>query len=324
MRKILITGATGQIGSELTPALQRKYGNDNVIASGRKTRPNPAMLAAGPFEFVDVRNFQALDKIVRKYQIDTIFHLASILSAVGESRPQHAWDVNMNGLYNVLEISRLHGCAFFFPSSIGSFGPSTPPDNTPQETIQRPRTIYGISKLSGELLCDYYHIRFGVNTRGLRFPGLISHETLPGGGTTDYAVEIFYAALRDKKYCCFLRRDTFLDMMYLEDAIRAAIEIMEAEPAQLIHRNAYNVTAMSFAPEILAAEIKKMIPDFTMSYEVDPVRQAIADSWPNKMDDSAARLEWGWRPQYDLPAMSRDMIAKLSRKMEDLHGTDET
>jgi len=316
MKKILITGAAGQIGSELTVALRRRYGDDNVIGCGHKTRPESQLLESGPFAYFDIRDFSALVNIVKKYNVDTIFHLAGILSAVAEKNPQMAWDINMTGLTHVLEVARTCGCAVFFPSSIGSFGPSTPPDNTPQLTIQRPQSMYGITKVTGELLCDYYFKKFGVDTRGLRFPGLISYETKPGGGTTDYAVEIFYAAVKHKKYCCFLKKGTRLDMMYMKDGLRAAITLMEADPARLITRNCFNVTAMSFGPEDLFAEIKKNIPDFTMTYDVDPLRQAIADSWPNEMDDSEARKQWGWQPEYDLPSMTREMINKLTRRMQ--------
>jgi nucleoside-diphosphate-sugar epimerase len=312
MKKILITGAAGQIGSELTDALRHRYGDGNVTACGHKTKPAAKLLDAGPFAYLDIRDFSALMTIVKKYQVDTIFHLAGILSAAAEKNPQLAWDINMTGLSNVLEAARICRCAVFFPSSIGAFGPSTPPDNTPQLTIQRPQSMYGITKVTGELLCDYYFQKFGVDTRGLRFPGLISYETMPGGGTTDYAVEIFYAAVKHKKYCCFLGKGTRLDMMYMKDALRAAITLMEADPARLTTRNGFNVTAMSLAPEDILAEIKKTIPDFTMTYEVDLLRQAIADSWPNKMDDSEARKQWGWQPEYDLATMTREMLSKLS------------
>jgi nucleoside-diphosphate-sugar epimerase len=253
--------------------------------------------------------------MVEKYKVDTIYHLAAILSAVAEEKPQLAWDVNMTGLYNVLEVARTYQCAVFTPSSIGAFGTSTPRDNTPQDTIQRPTTMYGVTKVAGELLCDYYHKRFGVDTRGVRFPGLISYKTLPGGGTTDYAVEIYYEAVRHKKYTCYLKKGTYLDMMYMPDAINAAVALMEANPDRLKHRNAFNVTAMSVAPENIENEIKKVFPEFVMEFEMDPVRQAIADSWPNKMDDHAAREEWGWHPKYDLASMTRDMIEKLSQKL---------
>lgn len=316
MKKILVTGSVGQIGSELTMELRKRYGNDNVVAGGRKTKPSEKLLNSGPFEVVDCTDMDTLRKVVKKHDIDTIYHLAAILSAVAEAKPQLAWDVNINGLYNVLEVAQENECVVFTPSSIGAFGLSTPLDDTPQDTIQRPNTMYGVTKVAGELLCDYYHKRFGVDTRGVRYPGIISNETLPGGGTTDYAVEIYYEAIKNKKYTCNLGAGTFLDMMYMPDAIKAAIDLMEADPGKLKHRNAFNVTAMSFDPEIIAAEIKKIIPEFTMDYKVDPVKQAIADSWPNNMDDSAAKEEWGWEPEYTLPEMTKDMIEVLSKKLK--------
>ncbi len=314
MKRLLVTGATGQIGSELVPELRKRYGPDNVIAAVHKTQPDRELLEGGPFLSLDVRDADSAEKVIKEYRIDTIYHLAALLSAAAERDPGLAWDVNMNGIRNILEAARKFNLSVFFPSSIGAFGPSTPADNTPQDTIQRPTTIYGITKLAGELLCDYYFRRYGVDTRGLRFPGLISYKTLPRGGTTDYAVEIFYAAVREKRYECFLKQGTRLDMMYMPDAIRAAIEIMEADAERLIHRNAFNITAMSLAPEDIYAEIKKHIPDFIMTYRVDPMRQAIADSWPHHMDDSAARREWGWRPEYNLATMTREMIKRLSGK----------
>jgi nucleoside-diphosphate-sugar epimerase len=222
----------------------------------------------------------------------------------------------MVGLYHVLEIARQYRCAVFFPSSIGAFGPTTPRDRTPQDTVQRPNTMYGVTKVSGELLCDYYALRFGVDVRGLRLPGLISYAAPPGGGTTDYAVEIFYQAIRYRHYTCFLRPDTALDMMYMPDAIRAILELMAADPARLTHRNAFNISAMNFTPERLAAEIRKHVPEFSIDYEVDPVRQAIAESWPRSVDDSVARAEWGWSPRYDIAAMTRDMLAKLGERLK--------
>ena len=314
MRRILVTGAAGQIGSELVPALRARYGEDAVVASDIR-QPTGPVAEGGPFEILDCRDGAALARIAARYRIDTIYHLAAILSATAERDPHKAYDINMNGLYAVLEVARERGCAVFTPSSIAAFGPSTPPDPTPQDTIQRPTTMYGVTKVAGELLCDYYHLRFGVDTRGLRYPGLISYVAPPGGGTTDYAVEIFYHALEHGRYTCFLGPDTRLDMMYMPDAIRAAIELMEADPARLRHRNAFNVTAMQFTPATLADAIARRIPGFEIEYDVDPVRQAIADSWPRRLDDSAAREEWGWQPAYDLEAMTDDMLAQLSKKL---------
>ncbi|MGC9470947.1 MAG: L-threonine 3-dehydrogenase [Bacteroidales bacterium] len=316
MKNILVTGSVGQIGSELTLELRKRYGNDHVVAGIRKTLPEGELKESGPYEVADATDPEQITAVVKKYKIDTIFHLAAILSAVAEKYPQRGWDVGVNGLYHVLEIAREYNCALFFPSSIGAFGPATPLDNTPQDTIQRPNTMYGVTKVTGELLCDYYYKRFGVDTRGLRYPGIISNVTLPGGGTTDYAVEIFYDAVKYGKYVCPLSKGTFLDMMYMPDAIEAAIQLMEADPSRLKHRNAFNVTAMSFDPEILASAIKQHIPEFEMSYDVDPAKQAIADSWPNSMDDSAAREEWGWNPRYDLESMTADMIEKIRIKYE--------
>ena len=315
MKRILITGALGQIGSELDSFLRKRYGNENVIASDIKSVTKEMISQGSTFEHIDCLDAQRIYSVIKKYKIDTIFHLAAVLSATGEKNPQLAWKVNINGLYNVLEIAREYKCAVFTPSSIAAFGPSTPKDNTPQETIQRPNTVYGLTKVTGELLCDYYYAKYGVDTRGVRFPGIISYVALPGGGTTDYAVEIFYEALKNKKYTCFLNKDTYLDMMYMPDGLKAAVNLMETDPSRLKHRNAYNVTAESFDPEQLAREIKKYIPDFEMNYDVDPMRQAIANSWPNRLDDSAAREDWGWSPDYDLEAMTKDMIEKLKIKL---------
>lgn len=316
MGKVLVTGAVGQIGSELTPALRKQCGGDNVVAAGHETEPSTELRNAGPFEIVDCTSIEAIAQAVTKHDVSTIYHLAAKLSAVAEENPVLAWDVNMNGLYNVLEVAREYKCAVFTPSSIGAFGPGTPLDNTPQDTIQRPNTMYGVTKVAGELLCDYYYKRFGVDTRGVRYPGIISNVTLPGGGTTDYAVEIYYKAISGQSYTCNLKPETFLDMMYMPDALKAAIEVMEAHPDRLKHRNAYNVAAMSFNPEMISAEIRKHIPEFTMDYKIDPVKQQIADSWPNYMDDSCAREEWGWAPDYDLAAMTVDMLEILRKKLK--------
>ncbi len=316
MRKILVTGALGQIGSELTTKLREVYGVDNVIASGRRVKEgHEKLIESGPFEIVNIQEEKQITDIVKKYNINTIINLAALLSAVGEKDPEKCWDVNMNGLYNVLEVGRKENCMIFTPSSIAAFGPSTPPDNTPQDTIQRPTTMYGVTKVAGEILCDYYYKKFGVDTRGVRFPGLISYETLPGGGTTDYAVHIYYDALKNGEYTSFIGKGTQMDMMYMPDAIDAIIDLMEADPSKLIHRNAFNVTAMSFTPEDLEASIKKVIPEFKLYYDVDPERQAIADTWPNSLDDTAAREEWGWDPKYDIDAMTNDMLEKLKIKL---------
>ncbi len=314
--KILVTGSLGQVGSELVPALRRLYGSDQVVASDVRMMSREQLLRTeGPFEFLDCTNARQIQEMVRRYEIGTIFHLVALLSATGESRPQVAWDVNMGSLYGVLEVARQNRCAVFFPSSIGAFGPGTPRDHTPQDTLQRPTTMYGVTKVAGELLCDYYFDRFGVDARGVRFPGIISHGAPPGGGTTDYAVEIFYEAIRHKHYTCFLKPDTRLDMMFMPDAVKATIDVMEADAAKLVHRNAFNVTAMNFTPEELAAEIRKHIPDFVLDYRIDPVRQAIADSWPRSLDDGAARSEWGWQPQFDLSAMVGEMLVNLEKKL---------
>jgi nucleoside-diphosphate-sugar epimerase len=315
-RRVLVTGALGQIGSELTLGLKDRYGADNVIATDIQPDTKKKLSGDVPFALLDVLKIENVEAVVQKYKINTIYHLAALLSAVAERKPRDGWDINMNGLLTVLDAARANKCSLFFPSSIGAFGPSTPHDGTPQDTIQRPESMYGVTKVAGELLCDYYFKRFGVDTRGVRFPGIISNGTLPGGGTTDYAVEIFYSAIKDGKYTCFLKQGTSLDMMYMPDAIKAAIGVMEADPAMLKHRNSFNVTAMHFTPEMLAAEIRKHIKGFTMDYRVDPMRQRIADSWPNYMDDGAAREEWGWMPDFDLAAMTEDMIRVLGAKHE--------
>lgn len=315
MKKILITGALGQIGTELITYLRGLYGNDNVIASNRSKHGDAEVLEGGPFELLDVTNAKGVADVCKKYGVNQIIHLAAILSANAEKNVQLAYDINMNGTYNVLEVAREQGIAVFTPSSIAAFGANTPADNTPQDTIQRPSTMYGVTKVAGELLCDYYFKRYGVDTRGVRFPGIISNGALPGGGTTDYAVHIYYEALKQKKYTSFIGAGTYMDMMYMPDALKSIHDLMEANPDKLVHRNAFNVTAMSFDPEILAAEIKKHIPEFELTYEVDPVRQAIANSWPNSLDDSAARAEWGWNPEYNLASMTKDMLDKLSVKL---------
>lgn len=316
MKRILVTGGTGQIGSELVPALRQKYGSNNVVCGGHRRNPDPELAEGGPYEVVDVANADEYVDVVKKYDINVIYHLPAILSAKAEENPMRAWHVNVTGLINALEIAREYKCSLFVPSSIAAFGPSSPKWKTPQDTIQRPHTMYGVTKVTGELLCDYYFLKYGVDTRGVRYPGLISYKTLPGGGTTDYAVEIFYEALKNKKYTCYLKKDTRMDMMYMPDALKAAIDLMEADPSKLVHRNAFNITAMAFTPEELALEIKKHMPEFEIYYDVDPVKQGIADSWPDMLDDSCARQEWGWNPEYDLPTMVKDMLEKLSKKLE--------
>lgn len=314
MKRILVTGAAGQIGTELVAELRERYGVDAVLATD--IRPVPASLRGEPYHELDCTNGPALDALVAEHHPDTIFHLAALLSATAEAQPQRAYHVNMSTLFNVLETARQHGCAVFTPSSIGAFGPTTPPDPAPQDTIQRPTTMYGVTKVAGELLSDYYFTRYAVDTRGVRYPGLISYLTPPGGGTTDYAVDIFYHALETGRYTCFLAPDTQLDMMFMPDAIRAAIELMEADPVGLRHRNAFNVTAMQFTPAELAAAIQEHLPDFQMEYAVDPVRQAIAESWPRRIDDTAARVEWAWQPRFGMAEMTREMLERLSEKLE--------
>ncbi|MGQ9673882.1 MAG: L-threonine 3-dehydrogenase [Candidatus Aminicenantales bacterium] len=314
MKKIMVTGAVGQIGSELTMALRRKYGNDNVLATGHKTQPSPTLRDSGPFEFINVSQRETIDAMIKKYNVDTIYHMSAILSAVGEKNPQLCWDVNMNGTYNILEAAREYNLVrVFVPSSIAVFGPETPRVNTPNDTILKPKTMYGVTKVAGELLCEYYVRRFDVDVRGCRYPGIISYETLPGGGTTDYAVAIFFEAVKNKRYKCFLKEDTRLPMMYMPDCLKATFDLMEADFSKLKHHADFNVTAMSFSAGELAAEIKKHIPEFTITYEPD-FRQAIADSWPDSIDDSAAREEWDWKPDYDLTKMTADMLTVLSKR----------
>ena len=315
MKNVLVIGSTGQIGSELTMKLRKTYDGSIVAGYIPGAEPKGELLESGPAEVVNVLDGKQIAEVVKKYRIDTIYNLAALLSAVAERKPLMAWDIGLNGLLNVLEVARENNCAVFTPSSIGSFGPNTPHDNTPQDTIQRPTSMYGVTKVATELLSDYYFHKFGVDTRSVRFPGLISYTTLPGGGTTDYAVEIYYAAVKGEEFVCPIAKGTFMDMMYMPDALKAAVDIMEADPSRLVHRNSFNIASMSFAPEHVYAEICKTYPDFKMRYEVDPVRQAIADSWPDKMDDSCARKEWGWTPHYGLAGMSADMIKNLKIKL---------
>ena len=317
MKNILVIGSTGQIGSELTRVLREHYGGSHVVAGYIVgAEPKDDLLESGPAAIADVTDGQHIADVVRQYNIDTIYNLAALLSVVAESRPRLAWKIGIDGLWKILDVARENNCAVFTPSSIGSFGSDTPHDNTPQDTIQRPRTIYGISKVTTELLSDYYHLKYSVDTRSVRFPGLISYKTLPGGGTTDYAVEIYYAAVRGEKFQCPIAKGTLMDMMYMPDALKAAIRIMEADPARLVHHNGFNVASMSFDPDTIYQAIRKHRPHFEMEYKVDPLRQSIADSWPNKMDDSCARNEWDWAPDYDLEAMTVDMLSHLQEKLQ--------
>jgi len=314
IKRILVTGSVGQIGSELTLALRDRFGAENVVATGRKTAPSDALKNSGPFYFIDVAKRETLEEVVRKHDIDTIVHMAAILSAVGEQNPMRCWDVNINGTLTVLECAREHEMArVIIPSSIAAFGPETPRANTPNDTILKPRTMYGVTKVAGELLGDYYFRKYGLDVRGLRYPGIISHETLPGGGTTDFAVAIYFEAVKNKRYTCFVREDTRLPMMYMPDCIKATIDLTVADVTRLKHHSDFNVGAMSFSAGELAASIKKHIPEFVCTYEPD-FRQAIADSWPMSLDDSAAREEWGWKPAYDLEAMTEDMLEVLGHR----------
>ena len=314
MKNILIIGATGQIGSELTMLLRRNYSGNVVAGYIPGAEPKGELKESGPSAIVDITNSQQIADAVSKYQVDTIYNLAALLSAVAENKPQLAWKIGLGGLFNTLEVAREKQCAVFTPSSIGSFGPGTPKDKTPQDTVQRPKTMYGVTKVSGELLSDYYFTRFGVDTRSVRFPGLISYVTPPGGGTTDYAVDIYYSAAKGEKFVCPIAEGTYMDMMYMPDALRAAVEIMEADPSKLVHRNSFNIASMSFEPNTIYQNIRKYLPEFEMQYQVDPLRQAIAESWPNSLDDTCAREEWGWKPEYDLDAMTQDMLAKLKER----------
>lgn len=308
--KILVIGASGQIGVELTLALRKIYGNANVIASDLREQ-NPLLEGTGPYVSLDVMNKEMLHVQVIRQGITQIYLLAAILSATGEKNPGLAWNLNMTGLLNVLEIAREEQVQkVYWPSSIAVFGPTSPKKNCPQQTIIEPITVYGISKYAGEFWCNYYFQRFGVDVRSIRYPGLISYKSDPGGGTTDYAVEIFHEAIEEKKYECFLQEDTYLPMMYMPDAIRATIELMEAPASTISVRTSYNVAAISFSPKEIAAEIKKHIPEFVISYQPD-YRQAIASSWPQSIDDGVARNDWGWKEEFDLAAMTTDMLENL-------------
>ena len=315
MKNIIIVGAGGQIGMELVPHLQKRYGEDHVIAVDVRPELCDKLKSMAITEQLNALDVHAYAQVIKKYRIDSIFNLVALLSATGEKNPQLAWQVNMGALLNSLELARENGCALFTPSSIGAFGLNTPHQNTPQDTVMRPGTIYGVCKVTGELLSDYYYSRFGVDTRSVRFPGIISNGALPGGGTTDYAVEIFYEAIKNKRFTCPLPADSYLDMLYMPDALNACTQLMEANPDKLIHRNSFNVTAMSFCPADLYADVKKRIPSFTMDYQVNPVMKEIAASWPDSMDDSCARSEWGWNPVWNRQMMVDDMLQVLSAKL---------
>ncbi len=317
MKNVLVIGSTGQIGSELTRELRNTYGGSHVVAGYIKgAEPQGELLDGGPSALADVTDCAMIAQVVKDYHIDTIFNMAALLSVVAESRPQMAWKIGINGLWNILEVARETHCAVFTPSSIGSFGPTTPHLLTPQDTIQRPKTMYGITKVTTELLSDYYFLKYGVDTRSVRYPGVISYVTPPGGGTTDYAVDIYYSAVKGEKFTCPLKAGTLMDMIYMPDALKATMQLMEANPDRLVHRNAFNIASMSFDPEAIYAEIRRHFPDFEMVYDVDPLKQCIADSWPDRMDDHCAREEWDWNPTYDLAAMTTDMLEKLAAKLK--------
>ena len=317
MKNVLVIGSTGQIGSELTRELRRRYGNDGIVAGYIKgAEPGGELKEGGPSAEADVTNPKMIAEVVRKHKIDTIYNLAALLSVVAEKKPQLAWKIGIDGLWNILEVARENKCAVFTPSSIGSFGLNTPHTKTPQDTVQRPGTIYGISKVTTELLSDYYFKKYGVDTRSVRFPGLISYVTPPGGGTTDYAVDIYYSAVRGEKFMCPIRKGTLMDMMYMPDALHAAISLMEADPSRLVHRNSFNIASMSFDPEEIFHAIRRYRLGFEMEYDVDPLKQGIADSWPDSLDDSCARAEWDWQPQYDLDSMTVDMLKHLEEKLK--------
>ena len=317
MKNVLVIGSTGQIGSELTRELRKRYGNDSIIAGYIKgAEPKGELKESGPSAEADVTNPEMIADVVKKYNVDTIYNLAALLSVVAEKKPQLAWKIGIDGLWNILEVARENNCAVFTPSSIGSFGLSTPHTQTPQDTVQRPGTIYGVSKVTTELLSDYYFKKYGVDTRSVRFPGLISYVTPPGGGTTDYAVDIYYAAVRGEKFVCPIKKGTLMDMMYMPDGLHAAISLMEADPTRLVHRNGFNIASMSFDPDEIFQAIKRHKPNFEMEYDVDMLKQGIADSWPDSLDDSCARAEWDWKPQYDLESMTVDMLKNLEAKLK--------
>ncbi len=315
MKKILVVGAGGQIGTELVPHLQKNYGHDNVIAADLRPEIVEKLSKTAVAVPLDALDTEAYAETIKKYEVDSIFNLAALLSATGEKNPQLAWKINMGALLNSLNLAKEYGCALFTPSSIGAFGENTPHNKTPQDTVMRPNTIYGVCKVSGELLSDYYHTRFGVDTRSVRFPGIISNGAMPGGGTTDYAVEVFYHAVKTGKYTCEVPEDTYMDMLYMPDALEATTQLMEADPDKLIHRNSFNITSMSFTPKQLFAKIKERIPEFEADYKIDPVKARISASWPDCLDDSCARREWGWNPKWGIDEMVDDMIRACREKL---------
>ena len=316
MKKILVLGAGGQIGTELVPHLQKNYGYDNVIAADLRPEIVSKLGESSRAVVMNALEMEAYAKFVKSEGIDTIYNLVALLSATGEKNPQLAWNINMGALLNSLNIAQEYKCAIFTPSSIGAFGENTPHYKTPQDTVMRPNTIYGVCKVTGEMLSDYYHSRFGVDSRSVRFPGIISNGALPGGGTTDYAVEVFYEVAKRGKYTCEVPQDTYMDMLYMPDALEAMTQLMEADPDKLVHRNSFNVTSMSFTPEQLFTEIKKRVPSFTWNYEIDPVKAQISASWPDCLDDSCAREEWGWNPKWGMDAVIDDMLAACKKKVD--------
>ncbi|MFA6676045.1 MAG: NAD-dependent epimerase/dehydratase family protein [Bacteroidales bacterium] len=315
MKRILVIGAGGQIGTELIPHLQKHYGEDNVIAADIKNENIERLSEFSITKKIDALDAKAYAEVVNDNNIDVIYNLVALLSAKGEKNPELAWNVNMGALINSLEIAKEYHTTLFTPSSIGAFGANTPKDNTPQDTIMRPCTIYGVCKVSGELLSDYYFKRFGVDTRSIRFPGIISNGALPGGGTTDYAVEVFYEIIKNGHYTCEVPADEYMDMIYMPDALNSFTQILDADPSKLVHRNSFNIASMSFNPRELFEVIKKRIPSATFDYKIDPVKAMIAKSWPNKMDDTCAREEWGWNPIWDIESMVDDMLNVISKKL---------